>query len=203
MIWFQSEDQPDAAFAGLEIAEISRTKAVFIKIPCNTDREPSPWAEESRVPTNKLLSENPSRDYGIPVGRSTVVIADSWGNEYFRSSSTPSHRTLESYIAKVTEGVKRTNEKLQKTLDRAREAHDKQDRKAALRHIFTNFKYDIYGLPAQEATVALYRELMDDAREEINKLVEKKDADSLKALARELKRTDVEKEIDAALEKLS
>jgi hypothetical protein len=44
---------------------------------------------------------------------------------------------------------------------------------------------------------------MDSAEAEVEKLVEKKDVEGLKTLARELRKTDLEKTIDEALAKLS
>jgi hypothetical protein len=44
---------------------------------------------------------------------------------------------------------------------------------------------------------------MDEARAEISKLADAKGADGLKVLARNMKNTDVEKEIDEAIRKLS
>lgn len=203
VVWFMAEDDTDNDFSGKELAEISKTSAVFIKVPPTTDREKSPWAVDSVVPVNKLTTDNPAREYSIPVGKSTIVIADSWGNEYYRVYKAPTHKALEGYLTRITSQVTKANEKLQKNLDKAKEAKEKANRKGALSAIMKNFKDGQYGLPAQEETVRLYHEILDAARTEIGELADKGDADGLKAMAKEFKKTDLEKEIDEALSKLS
>lgn len=202
MIWFPAENDNDTNFQGKELADLSKNAAVFVRVPYTSDREKSPWAVESVVPTNKLLSDNPSREYNIPVNRSTVIVADSWGNEYFRLSRTPNDRQLQGQIERVKQSVDRENSRLEKDLERAREAYERQDRSRALSSIMKNFKTGKVGMPAQEATVRLYHTILDEARGEVSELVAESDAEGLRALAREFKRTDLESEIDEAIKKL-
>jgi hypothetical protein len=155
------------------------------------------------VPVAKILSDNPARDYGVPDGRSTLIVADSWGNELFRPGSVPNHKTLEGYLAKVESLVEKANKKLEKNLEKARKAHTEGDRKDAIKYVLRNFDDGLVGMTAAEDTKTLYREIMDSAEAEVEKLVEKKDVEGLKTLARELRKTDLEKTIDEALAKLS
>ncbi len=203
MIWFPSENESDASFSGKEIADLSKSSALFLKLPYNADREKSPWATESTVPTSKLLSDNPARDYGIKVGQSTILVTDSYGNEHNRLYSAPSAKSLESMVDKVKEASEKDNAKLQSTLDKATAAHEKADRKGALSNILKNFKAGIVGLAAQEETIRLYHKILDEAREEMKTLAEKKDTAGLKNLAKEFKKTDLEKEIDEAIKSAS
>jgi hypothetical protein len=203
VIWFPSDGESDAAVYGRDIAELSKSKAVFIKIPFNADREPSPWAESSVVPVTRLLSDNPSRDYGVAVGRSTLIIADGWGNEFFRPSTSSNARTLEGYIVKVDSLVEKANKKLEKNLEKALEAQKEGNRKEAIKHILRNFSEGLVGLPAIESTKTLYRTIMDDAAEEIEALKASKDTVGLKALARELRKTDLEKTAEEAISAVS
>ena len=182
------------------MAELSKTDAVFVKIAYTEDREVSPWAEESVVPTSKLLSDNPSRDYDVPVGKTTIIVADSYGNEYYRLSKTPKGDQLKAYISKVNDQSEKASEKLQKNLDKAKEYLDKQDRKNAVKYLLKNFDEEVVGLTPQEESVRMYHEILDAARSELATMIEKKDADGIKSLAKELKKTDIENEIDDALE---
>jgi hypothetical protein len=199
LIYFEAEGATDASFADLELAEISKTDAVFIKIPYTEDREKSPWAEDSVVPASKILSDNPSREYKIEVGKMTVVITDSYGNEYTRVTKQPKATELKGYLAKVKEATDKNAEKLQKNLDKANEALAAKDRKGALKLLLKNFGEGIVGLTPQEESIRAYHQILDAGRTEMAELTEKGDAAALKALAKEFDKTDLEKEIDEAL----
>ena len=203
VIYFAEENATDADFADKELAEISKSDAVFIQISYTEDREVSPWAEETVVPTSKLLSDNPSREYKVSVGELTIVVADSYGNEYYRMTSVPKASQLKSYLEKVTAEVEKANEKLQKNLEKARDYLDaKSDRKNALKYLLKNFKEGVVGLDAQEESIRMYHDILDAARSEMAELKDKKDADGLKSLKKDLDKTDLEKEIEEALDEI-
>lgn len=202
MIYFPSENATDSEVADKELADLSKTDAVFVKIPFSADREKSPWAEETVVPTSKLLSDNPSRDYNIAVGKMTIIVADSYGNEYYRMTKAPSGNQLKGYLDKVKDQVTKTNEKLQKNLDKANEYLTNNDRKNALKMLLKNFKEGVVGVQAQEDSIRAYHDILDAARSQMAELVEKGDAEGLKALAKDVDKTDMEKEIDEALAEL-
>lgn len=199
MIWFPAENESDAEFSGKEIAELSKTSALFLKVPYTADREKSPWATESAVPVSKLLSDNPAREYEVKVGQSTILVTDSYGNEHNRMTAAPNHKSLQAMIDKVKEKSDKDNSKLQKNYDKAKTAHEKGDRKGALSAINSNFKTGLVGLAAQEETIRLYHTIMDEARAQMKELADKKDVDGLKGLAKEMRKTDVEKEINEAI----
>jgi hypothetical protein len=200
VIYFPEENSTDADFSSKELAELSKTDAVFVKIPYTADREASPWAEESAVPTSKLLSDNPSREYDVKVGSSTVIVADSYGNEYYRLSKEPKADQLKAYIDRVKDQAEKATEKLQKNLDKAKAYLDKEDRKNAVKYLLKNFDEDVVGLDPQEESIRMYHDILDAARSELATMVEKKDADGIKNLAKEFKKTDMEDEIDEALD---
>lgn len=200
LIYFPDENDSDFAFADKELAAMSKDEAVFVKVPYTDDREASPWAKESVVPTSKILGDNPSRDYDVPVGKFTVIVADSYGNEYFRLTRKPSADQLRGYFEKVKDQVDKADKKLQKNLEKANDCLAKEDRKNAVKYLLKNFKEGVVGLKAQEDTIRVYHDILDTARGEMAKLVEKGDTDGLKSLAKELKDTDMESEIDEALD---
>jgi hypothetical protein len=202
VVYFTDEADSEYAMIGEDLAGLSKTAAVFIKMPYNSDRSKSEWAEVSVVPVNKLLSDNPARDFGIKVGSAEVLLLDWFGNEFQRYGSNAKADVLKKHIEMVAKRVEDTNGKLDKYLEKAKEANAKSDRKDAVKYLMKNFRDGIVGMPAQEESIRLYRSIMDDARAEIESLAEKKDADGLKRLARELKKTDVEKTIDEAISKL-
>jgi hypothetical protein len=202
IIYFPGEGDTDASFADKELAEISKSDAVFIKIAYNEDREKSPWTEESVVPTSKILSDNPSRDYNIAVGKMALVIADSYGNEYTRLNKQPKADELKGYLKKVKENADKVSEKLKKNLDKANEALAASDRKGALKLLLKNFGEGVVGLTAQEDSIRAYHDILDAARTEMAELTEKGDVTGLKALAKDFTKTDLEKEIDEAIKGL-
>ncbi|MBX3461062.1 MAG: hypothetical protein KF696_14035 [Planctomycetes bacterium] len=168
-------------------------------MPYTADREKSPWAVDSAVPASKLLSDNPARDYGVRVGQSTILVTDSWGNEHNRMTSAPNHKSLQAMVDKVKDKTEKDNTKLQKTYDKAKAAHESGDRKLALSEITKNFKTGLVGLAAQEETIRLYHTIMDEARAQVKELADKKDVEGLKSMLKDLRKTDVEKEINEAI----
>lgn len=199
IIYFPGENADDSAFYGEELANFSKSSALFVKVPYTADREKSPWAEASVVPTSPLLSDNPSRDYGVKVGVATVIVADWFGNEYFRTDNKATIDSLRGMVRKVADKMDAENKKLQKNLDKAVQANEKADRKTALKHLLANFKDGKVGLEAQEASIRLYHEIMDAARAEIDAMVSAGNKDGLKGMAKDLKGTDAEKAAQEAL----
>jgi hypothetical protein len=201
VIWFQRENDTEQSFAGKDIADLSREQALFIRIPYNSDRTIPSWHEDSVVPTNKLLSDNPSREYDVPVRAGVVIVTDAWGNEYrgMRLTSLPNARTLEGLIHRIEREVESTDRRLQRTLDRAKSAYDEGQRSQALSQVMRNFRDEIVGLPAAEESARLYHRILDDARQDVEKAVEERDVDRLRAMQREFRRTDLENEIQEAI----
>src|SRR5690606_27290681 len=199
VLYFADEADSDFTMYGEDLAELSKTDAMFVKVPYTADREKSPWAETSVVPTSKLLSDNPAREYNVAVGKAAVLVCDWFGNEYFRTDEKVKADKLKLMIAKVSDQVEDANKKLQKNLEKAQQAMEKQDSKNAIKALLKNFDEGVVGLDAQEASVRLYHEIMDDIREQKDVLVEKGDVDGLKELAKLVKKTDLEKEVDEAI----
>jgi hypothetical protein len=172
---------------------------MFVKIPYSADREVSPWAETSTVPTSKLLSDNPSLAYDIKVGEATVLVCDWYGNEYFRTDTKIKTDKLTTMIGKVADMVEDSNKSLQKTLDKAVASREKANTKDALKKLMDNFETGLTGLEAQEASIRVFHEIMDELREKKDALVEANDAAGLKELAKLVKKTELEKEVSDAI----
>jgi len=169
-----------------------------MRVAYNENRDKAPESD-SPVPVSKLLSDNPAREYKVAVGKPLFVVADWFGNSYFRSDKKPSAAELKMMIDKIPGKVEDSNKKLAKTYDAAKTAWDKTDRNNALKSLLKNFKEDVVGLEAQENSIRLYHEILDATRNKMNELHEKGDVDGLKGLAKEVKGTEVAKEIDAAI----
>jgi hypothetical protein len=199
VVYFPDEADSDFELYGEDFAELSQTDGMFIEIPYTDDREVSPWAEKTVVPTSKLLSDNPSREYNVEVGKATVVVCDWFGNEYFRTDTRVKADKLKAMLIKVADLAEASNEKLQKNLDKATQAQEKANVKDALKNLMKNFEEGVVGLEAQEASIRLYHEIMDSLREQKDALVEKADVEGLKELAKLVKKTDLEKEVDEAM----
>jgi hypothetical protein len=175
---------------------------MFIKIPYTDDREVSPWAEKSVIPTSKLLSDNPSREYKVEVGKPTLIVCDWFGNEYFRKDNKLKADQLKTMLAKVADLAEESNKKLQKNLNKAVEAREKANDKEAIKSLLKNFDEGVVGLEAQEASIRVYHEVMDAYRAKKEELLEKGDMEGLKELAKDVKKTELEKEVDEAMAEL-
>jgi hypothetical protein len=200
VLYFADEADSDFEMYGEDFAELSKIDAMFMKIAYNADREVSPWAEESVVPTSKLLSDNPSREYDVKVGKATVIVCDWFGNEYFRTDNNVKADKLKAMIERVADEVEDANKKLQKNLDKANGYVEKEDQKNAVKYLVKNFDEGVVGLDAQEASIRLYHEIMDSIRSQKDELVKKGDVHGLKELSKIVKKTELEKEIDEAMD---
>lgn len=202
VIYFSEEGmdpvEAEREMLGADMAELSQKKAIFIHVPYNGDRTPA-LDDGSPIPTSKILSANPSRDYGISK-YPTVIVADSFGNEVTRIKSTPSAKTLEGKIEEVKDEMEKVEKKLAKNLKSAQESLEKKDVKKFLKYCMSNFKEGVVGLESQTETIRAYRDAIDSAREKIDELLEAGDEKGLKSMAKEYKKTELESEIDEALE---
>lgn len=193
-----ADQNADGYIADPAIKALVDDKAVFVKVPFTSDREKAPNSD-SPVPTCKLTVDNPSRDYGVKV-YPTFVIADKFGNEYFRvESKKPTAKELEDYFGRVATKMEDASKKLQKNLEAANKAWTAKDRNNALKAVMRSFKEGLVGLEPVEPTVRLYNELLEDARGEIQRLAEANDVKGLKSLKGALKGTEAEKDVDEAL----
>lgn len=206
LILFEGEDDEstEADFLrGKEMVELAKDKAIFIRIRYNPDREQS-WDDGSMVPTSILLSPNPARDYHIRT-YPTMIIADCYGNEYFKGTSVPTVQQLERNLKAVADLMKKSNERLQKKLDEAKKAFEAKDTAKTLKALAENFKTRIVGLEAQEASIKLYHQVIEGGRKELASAVAlggKNAEKKLKEMKKLYKDTELVKEIDSALKDL-
>ena len=204
VIYFPNEeDDNEASFSGTELAELSESDALFIRFIATTDREPNAWPADTRVPQNRLMSDNPARDFEVPAGKSIVLLCDWFGNEVQRFSTTPAASTLKAAVGKVADKVEDNNKKLQKNHDAAKASLEAGNRAEALKSIKKNFKDGLVGLDAQVQTIDLYNSIVDAAKIEAAELAGASDKAGLQKLLKEMKETDAEKAIQEELDKLS
>lgn len=199
IIYFADEKDDPAPFADQALVDLAQSEAVFVKIPYTSFRDKAPGAEDSVIPTSKLLSDNPSRDYKIPVGRMALIIADCHGNEFFRLTSVPKAKELKASLDKVPAQVEKAEAKLRKNFDSAKAAWDKQDQANALKPILKNFKEGLVGLDAQQETITLYNQILEAGLEKVKRAHERGDMEALKGLSKDFKGTSVGKAADDAL----
>ena len=200
MILFEGEKSTDFDMYGEEFVELASTIALFVKIAHTDNREKSPWAEESVVPTSKLLSDNPSRDYKIAIGKPTVVVCDWHGNEFFRTDNKVKAPALKGMVEKVAKQVESTDKKLQRHVDKAKQDLEKENNEAnAIKNLLRAFSEGFVGLDSVVEGARLYHEIMDSLRTRKDELLEEGDANGLRELAKAVKKTDLEKEVDQAI----
>jgi hypothetical protein len=183
-----------------ELAKLSEGNTLFVMVEYNGDRTPG-FDDGSPVPTSKLLSPNLSRDYNI-TRYPSFVVCDWFGNEYDRHTKVPSASALIKSINAVSDLMEKVNEKLQSNLDDANKHLEAKDTKKFLKSALKNFGMGYVGLEAAEETIKLYRKVMDDARAEMDTILEKRPEDGekrLKDMSKDYRGTELESEIKDAL----
>lgn len=201
VLYFADEGDSEWVLYGDDFAELSKSDAMFVKFAHRAERDDDPWAAgESKVPVNKLLSDNPHREYDIPVGKNAVVICDWHGNEFYRTDNRVRHDKLKSMVERVSKDVEKATDKLQKNLDRAKAALEKEDTRRTLSYILKNFKEGLVGLEPIEESIRMYHEILDDLRVQKDEMVEKGDTDGLKEIAKIVRKTDMEDEVKEAMD---
>lgn len=199
IIYFTDEKDDPAPFADQAFVDLAQSEAVFVKIPYTSFRDKAPNAEDSVIPTSKLLSDNPSRDYKVPVGKMALIIADCHGNEYFRLTSVPKAKDLKATLDKVPAQVEKAESKLRKNYDVAKTSWDKQDGANALKPILKNFKEGLVGLDAQQESISLYNQIIEAGLEKVKQAHDRGDNEALKGMSKDYKGTAVGKAADEAL----
>ncbi|MDC1142481.1 hypothetical protein OAU50_05280, partial [Planctomycetota bacterium] len=205
VIYFAGEKDNEFTVYGEGLRELSMKSAVFIKFEYNPDREDAPDEDEatSIVPTNPLLSRNPAKAYDVRIkAEGTLVVCDWYGNKHYDTKASSKVKAITALVEKVADQVEKDEKSLRKNFEKAQAAVKKEDRKNAIKSLLKNFKDGKVGLAAQEESITLYHKIMDTARDDMADLSEAKDVEGLKKLAGDLKKTDVEDEIKAAIKDL-
>ena len=184
-----------------ELAKMSEGNFLFVLIDYNPDRTPS-LDDGCPVPTSKLLSPNPSRDYGI-TRYPTFLVCDWFGNEYTRYTKVPQSKDLKKRLDGLTNEMDKLNETLTASLDAAQKAIEGKDLRDFFKAAVKNFRTGVVGLSGQEDTIALYRKVIDDAREEVSSILEDRPDDGkdrLKKMSKDYKDTELYSDIKDALD---
>jgi hypothetical protein len=205
VLFFQGEGEQYGDFYvyGEEFKKLSEENAVFVRIPFTANRDKAPDAVESAIPTSKLLSDNPARDYNIGVGRATFLVTDWHGNQFAKLERKATPSDLKALIDRVPSQVESLNKKLQKNYDNAKAAWDKEDRGGALGAIGKNFKEDVVGHEPQVNTINLYNSILETLMTKVEEMAGKGDIEGLKGIAkdRHLRGTAPAKAAEEALKK--
>ena len=205
ILYFPEEDldMMDASveLSGPDIMKVSDDSALFIMVEYNADRTPS-FNDGSKVPTSKFLSPNLSRDYSV-AKTPTFIVCDWFGNEYERYTKIPTEKDMLKKIEAVTSEMEKQDKKLATTLEEAKKALEAKELKDFFKAALKNMKTGFIGLASAEETIKLYRQVCDDARDEVEKILDDRPEDGqsrLKDMSKIYKDTDVEKDIDDALD---
>ncbi|MBX3475693.1 MAG: hypothetical protein KF754_15085 [Planctomycetes bacterium] len=206
VVLFFLEEGMDATGAtkllnGEDISKLSKEKAVFILIEYNNDRTPS-LDTGTPIPSSKLSSPNPSRDYNITTVPAWLV-CDYHGNEYSRFTRAPDGKQLATKVDEVKDAMEIVNKRLQKNLDEANKLLEAKDTVGFLKSVMKNFKEGVVGLSAQEDTIRAYRSTLDKARQEVDTILADKPKDGekrLKDMQKTYKGTELTKDINDALQ---
>lgn len=206
IILFFMEEEMDAVDGSREIhdkelaAMAKKGDAVFLLVEYNGDRTPS-LDTGSPIPTSKLASPNPGREYNITKYPS-LLVCDYHGNEHNRFDKCPTVKDLKKKLEGLADAMEAAEQRLRKNVDIAKGQLEKKDYRNFFKTLFKNFGEGIVGLDAQNEGIKMYREVIDTTREEINEILEKRPEDGsarLKALSKDFRDTELRKEIDDAM----
>lgn len=165
-------------FVGQEFVDMKDADAVFIAVPYTSDRTPAPGAVETIVPTGKLSSDNPARDFDVRVGEEVVLVLDCYGNfddVGAKFSKKPSAKELKDTIALMPKKIEALNKKLEKNLAAANAALTKGDRNAAFKAAVKVLEMGTVGYNASSEAAKIYNTICDEVRTEVTALKEAED----------------------------
>ncbi len=207
VVLFFIEEGMDAVTASREIhdAELATMakdgEAFFLLVEHNADRTPS-LSTGSPIPTSLLTDANLGRAYNISTYPS-LLICDPHGNEYRRFSRAPGAGDIKKRIEEVSAFMEVTEHKLRKNLDLAKAKLESKDLRNFFKIVLKNFREGVVGLDAQNESIKVYREVLDNARDEIDEILEDRPRDAmtrLRAMSKSFRDTELDKEIDDAIE---
>jgi hypothetical protein len=183
-----------------ELAKIADDRqATFLLVEHNGDRTPS-LDDGSPIPTSRLLSPNMGRDYDIR-RYPTVVVCDHFGNEYQNFNRIPQPRQLKSAIESVADQMEDMNRRLMRDVEAAEKALEEKNLRAFFTASTRLFRTGTVGLEAAEKMASMYREVIDEQRKEIDKILDERPEDALQRLrdmSRNFRNTELADEIEEA-----
>ncbi|MCC6574826.1 MAG: hypothetical protein IT462_13685 [Planctomycetes bacterium] len=168
-------------FQGQDYVDMKDADAIFVAIPYTTDRTPAPGANETIVPSNKLMGDNPARDYKIRVGEEAVLVLDSFGNFDdigVKFSKKPTSKELKEAFSRMPAKVESLSKKLQKNVDAANTALGKGDRNSAFKAAVKVLESGLVGYGACAEATKIYHSICDEVMGDIAVL---KDGDAKEA----------------------
>jgi predicted component of type VI protein secretion system len=184
-----------------ELAKMAQNReATFLIIEHNSDRTPR-LTDGSPIPTSRLTNPNPGREYDIQ-RYPTVVVCDQFGNPYQNFGRVPQVRALKAAIESVEEEMKATNTRLERDVEAAEKALEDKNMRAFFNAATRTFRTGIVGLEASERMRALYRQVIDENRKEIEDILEDRPDDGmnrLRDMSRSFRGTELASEIDEAI----
>jgi hypothetical protein len=198
IVFVPAEQDNDRLLYGEDFAELSRAKALFIKVVDRGDRTRPSWEAESTVPTPKILSANPARDYDVPVGRTTILVCDWFGNEYSRLAGNSRANVIERSVDGIQRQVEADVRRLERQVERVEQSIERDDVGGAVRALLRIFGEGKAGLKPIEDAARLYHKLCDDARVTLEKLVDEGDEAGIRELERTFRNTDFANEVSEA-----
>jgi predicted component of type VI protein secretion system len=184
-----------------ELAKLAQNREVtFLIIEHNADRTPR-LTDGSPIPTSRLTSPNPGREYDIR-RYPTVVVCDQFGNPYQDFGRVPPVRALKTAVESVEDEMKAANERLQRDVEAAEKALEDKNMRAFFNAATRTFRTGVVGLEASERMRTLYRQVIDEQRKQIEDILDERPEDGvnrLRDMSRNFRGTELASEIDEAI----
>lgn len=182
------KDDDEELFSKLDIKdEITAGNVVPFRVNKPADAQP---AKESILPPERLAAADLWAAYGIEEA-DTFVIADRYGNPYFKGKETE----LLAKLGEVNKHFRGIRKELKEKVEAAKDARDSGKIGEALTTLKEGFALKLTGYTEAKAAEKLYSELIKSGRDQLAKA----DAKALEELAKTYKGTELETEIDTAI----
>ena len=184
----ERKDDDTELLAKLDIKdEVVAGNVVPFRVNKPDDSQP---AKETILPPERLAAANLWEAYCIEEA-DTFVIADRYGNPYFTGKETE----LLGKLGEVNKHFRGIRKELKKQVEAAKDARDEGNVAEALKTLKEGFEHKLTGYREATAAAKLYDELIESGRAQMKEA----DAKTLAELSKTYKGTELEPEIEKAM----
>jgi hypothetical protein len=206
IVLFFLEEGMDAIEGSMEIHDVELATmaneglATFLLIEHNGDRTPR-LDDGSPIPTSKLSSPNPGREYDIR-RYPTIVVCDHFGNDYQNFNRVPQPRQIKAAVESVADHMESTNNRLARDVEAAEKALEDKNIRGFFTAALRCFGTGVVGLESAEKMRSIYRNFIDEQRKEIDTILQDRPDDALnrlRGMSRDFRGSELQAEIDEAI----
>jgi len=186
------------ALRGQGFKDMCGDKAIFVR--CELPDEVQAIDRNHIWRESRLKSDNIPGAYNVAAGRTTVVVADWHGNEWFRPAARVTPAQLERMLSDVGSRVDAAEQRMARQLERARNSLTEDNRRDAINTLRRSARDGVVGLDSANETLKLLDEIIAQGRKDVEAASKAGDKAKLEALEAEFEGTEVADEARKARE---